>query len=85
MVPKQEIVDFLTQNGFAILPRVLPPAQITRLISLLDQTDAQTSVRIRGGVNAIRNLSDVVPELRRLALSPKIRDLVEPILVWCPT
>jgi ectoine hydroxylase-related dioxygenase (phytanoyl-CoA dioxygenase family) len=70
----------LAQNGFAIVPGVLEPADLARLISLLGQADDQTSIRRRGGVYAIRNLLDVVPQLRHLATSPDIQALVQPAL-----
>lgn len=80
MLVMRELVDSMARNGFAILPDVLGPAEVTRLISLLGLPEDQKPIRSRGGVYAIRNLLDVVPQVRRLALSPEIQSLVVPIL-----
>lgn len=67
-------------DGFAIVPSVLNPAEIHSLIAALDRFYDPDTVRSRRGVYAIRNLSEIVPEIRHLANSVCIRDLVEPVL-----
>ena len=80
MSKSRKIAQSVGKAGFAIVPRVLPPSAIHRLILLTEQADDQTSIRNRGGVYAIRNLLDVVPAVRRLAASTEIRSLVESVL-----
>ncbi len=68
------------RDGFALVSGVLSKVQIQQIVGLLEHLDNADSVRSRGGVFAIRNLLDVIPELSDLVASPVVRDLVSPIL-----
>jgi hypothetical protein len=80
MTHKDEITQSIHKAGFAIVAGVLQQIEVKRLILQLEQADDQTSIRNRGGVYAIRNLLEVVPAVRWLALSTEIRTLVESVL-----
>lgn len=80
MVRASKVAERLAEDGFAIVPGVLTRNEINHFIGLLNQVGNLASVRNRGGVYAIRNLLDIVPEVRRLADLAKIRTLVKPIL-----
>jgi hypothetical protein len=70
----------LDRDGFAVIPDILPPDAVEalrRAISGLTEGDA---VRRRGGVYGIRNLIGVSREVRDLAASAEIWNLVTPIL-----
>lgn len=74
----------IEQHGFAIVENVLSPAEVDALRvaieqAIIDSRDS-TSVRDRGGVYAIRNVTEVVPEVRALHKHPGIAQLVAPIL-----
>ena len=73
-------MERIAQEGFAVVPDVLAHDEVALLIRLLSQVSDLTSIRTRGSVYAIRNLLDIVPEIRALASSQKVRALVEPIL-----
>jgi hypothetical protein len=75
-----DIVRLIKSSGFAIVPDVLDSATIGQLSTVLKQVDNSESVRTRVDVYAIRNLLDLVPEVRTLVSSPGIRRLVEPFL-----
>jgi hypothetical protein len=66
--------------GFAIVPDILDLATIEQLGSALKRVDNSESVRTRVNVYAIRNLLDLVPEVRTLANTPAMRTLVESLL-----
>lgn len=70
----------IAEQGFAIVSHVLSSAEIAELSAALKHVDDAVAVRSRGDVYAIRNLLDMVPEVRKLAVSQAIRNLVEPIL-----
>ena len=68
------------QNGFAILPDVVPQAEIARWIDAISKIGSEKDVRSRGGVYAIRNLLNLSPLINRLAYSAKLCSLVEATL-----
>jgi len=80
MTHKDEITQSIHKAGFAIVAGVLPQIEVKRLILRLEQADDQTSIRNCGGVYAIRNLLEVVPAVRWLALSTEIKTLAESVL-----
>lgn len=75
-----DIFREIESYGFAVVPDVLDSAAIGQLSSALKLIDNSESVRARVDVYAIRNLLDLVPEVRTLADSSAIRGLVEPFL-----
>lgn len=68
------------ENGFAICEGFLSAQEVARMLSAIDRIDQAASVRKRGGAFAVRNLLDVSVEVRDLATSAEIHELVEPIL-----
>lgn len=70
--------------GFAIVENVLTTAETDSLCKAVNRAIAEnresTSVRDRGGVYAIRNVTDVVPEVRALHQHTAIAQLVAPVL-----
>ena len=74
----------IEQQGFAIVENVLSPEEVDALRVAIEQAIVEsrdsTSVRDRGGVYAIRNVTEVVPEVRALHQHPGISQLVAPIL-----
>ena len=71
----------LARDGFALLPAVLDAAAVCGLIDALPHESEGQSVRRRGQrVYALRNLLRLVPAARRLAASPAVRSLVEPVV-----
>lgn len=80
MTSRNAVFDGVAENGFAIIPNVLSSAKVVELISHLGRADDRAAVRRRGSAYAIRNLLDVVPEVRRLAQLPRIQSLVREIL-----
>jgi hypothetical protein len=67
-------------NGFAIREAILSSDEVAKLLLSLERIGQDGSVRKRGGIFAIRNLLDASSEIRNVAHSPAIRELVEPIL-----
>ena len=63
------------QNGFAIVPGLLKGEEVENLIQAISRADEQEGVRKRGGVYAIRNLFEVLPEAADLANSPSVMSL----------
>ena len=70
----------LSIDGFAIVPGVLGPTEIAGLLISLENLGESDSIRKRGGIFAVRNLLDVSPQVRALAESPRVREIVASIL-----
>jgi ectoine hydroxylase-related dioxygenase (phytanoyl-CoA dioxygenase family) len=68
------------RDGFAMVEDVLGDEKIEILLSSLDTLDESNSILRRGGVFAARNLLEISPEIRALADSLAIRDIVTPVL-----
>ncbi|HYJ80121.1 MAG TPA: phytanoyl-CoA dioxygenase family protein [Longimicrobiaceae bacterium] len=69
----------LEAHGYALAPDVLAPDQVDRVTDAVAAA-AGEGVRRRESVYAIRNLLEVVPEVRALARSEAVRALVRPVL-----
>jgi hypothetical protein len=67
-------------DGFAIVEGVTSRATVDNLLIALERIGDTGSVRKRGGIFAVRNLLDASPEVRELANSDAVRELVEPVL-----
>jgi ectoine hydroxylase-related dioxygenase (phytanoyl-CoA dioxygenase family) len=80
VIPSSTICDDIKKNGFAICENVLSALEAEQFLNALAQINEAGSIRTRGGVFAIRNLLDVSQEVRDLASSSVVRNLVEPIL-----
>lgn len=71
----------LERDGFAIVQDAVSPAVVADLVRALEHAKpGQSGLDRGGGVYALRNLLRLVPETRRLADSPALRTLVEPVL-----
>lgn len=71
----------LEREGFEIVPNVLSPDDVSRLIETIVRIASSPSALSRGGgVYAMRNLLREVPEMRRLAESEPIQRLVKRVL-----
>jgi hypothetical protein len=74
-------LETLEHQGFAILPGVLDTVTVEDLLNALSHAKQDESALTQnGGVFAIRNLLNALPEIRNLAHSPSIRTYVEPVL-----
>ncbi len=80
MVAKVSIGNAVETDGFVIVEDVLSRREADDLLLALEQIGDTGSVRKRGGIFAVRNLLDVLPEVAELAVSDTIRALVEPVL-----
>jgi ectoine hydroxylase-related dioxygenase (phytanoyl-CoA dioxygenase family) len=80
MRPATAIREEVHEQGFAIFNDVLTQVEVNNLLLALERVKESTSVRKRGSMFAIRNLLDVSPEVKDLAHSTVIREIVEPIL-----
>jgi ectoine hydroxylase-related dioxygenase (phytanoyl-CoA dioxygenase family) len=68
------------QHGFAICEGVLSSEDVERLLADLERMDSSGSLKKQSAVFAVRNLLDVSAEVRELASSGVVRELVEPVL-----
>src|SRR5690242_20725686 len=74
-------VEGLRRDGFAVIPDVIGPGPIDKLIEALARVCSDSAALTRGeSVYGMRNLLRKVPEVRRLAGSAPLRALVEPVL-----
>ncbi|HUB51476.1 MAG TPA: phytanoyl-CoA dioxygenase family protein [Terracidiphilus sp.] len=72
--------DLVIAEGFAIVPQLLSRDEIGRLILTLEALADSESILKRGGMFAVRNLLDVSAEVRALAESRAVREVIEEIL-----
>ncbi len=83
-VPQSSLVEQVTQRGFAIVNNCLTPQVVSRTIESTERARQQTtspeSVANTSGVYALRNLTDVVPEVTELISSPAVVKLVTAVL-----
>jgi len=72
----------LREHGYALVPGVLGAPDAARILAALDEAGEADAdgVRRKESVYAIRNLLEVVPEIRSLARSAVVRALVEAVL-----
>lgn len=76
-----KILESLRRDGFAIVPTVLDEPVVQGLCKVIERAGAGQAVRQRrGAVFAIRNLLDVVAEVRDVVSSAAIRNLIDPVL-----
>jgi hypothetical protein len=67
-------------NGFATCGAVLSPTEIAELLAAISRMNEHPGLRKKTGVSAVRNLLEECPEIRKLACSQAVRDLIEPVL-----
>ncbi len=70
----------INKFGFAIVPQLIDEKQIVRLINHLSELGKFSSSRKNGTAYGIRNLFNLSSEVRALAKSRKVKDLVEKVL-----
>jgi ectoine hydroxylase-related dioxygenase (phytanoyl-CoA dioxygenase family) len=74
----------IEEHGFSIVENVIAEKEVDTLRTAIElainESRDSTSVRDRGGVYAIRNVTEVIPEVRALHCHPGLAQLVEPIL-----
>lgn len=76
-----KILESLRRDGFAIVLKVLDEPAVQGLCKVIERAEAGQAVRQRrGAVFAIRNLLDVVAEVRDVMSSAVIRNLIDPVL-----
>jgi ectoine hydroxylase-related dioxygenase (phytanoyl-CoA dioxygenase family) len=80
MVIEMDLKTAIDLDGFAVIENVLSRGEIVDLLRALEQVPDASSLRKRSAIFAMRNLLDIVPEVRKLACSPKVNDLLKPIL-----
>lgn len=70
--------------GFAVVEHCLSDVEVSDLRAAVDaaivENQDDTAVRDRGGVYAIRNLTEIVPEIRKLHAHEGIARIVAPVL-----
>ncbi len=77
----EEAAASVEREGFAVVPRVIDEGQTRRAISAIERAEDSPSVRRRrGGVYALRNLLDAVPELRELVEGTRLGRLASEVL-----
>jgi ectoine hydroxylase-related dioxygenase (phytanoyl-CoA dioxygenase family) len=74
-----DILMAVATDGFAMVERVLDQKELDALLDVLEDATAHAGIRRRGGVLAIRNLLEAVPEVADLARSPALRALAESV------
>jgi ectoine hydroxylase-related dioxygenase (phytanoyl-CoA dioxygenase family) len=80
MIVYSRLQEQLELQGFAVAEGVISPEEVGKLTSSIIRLDESSATRKRGGIFAIRNLLDECSEVRELAASVQIRDLVNPFL-----
>jgi ectoine hydroxylase-related dioxygenase (phytanoyl-CoA dioxygenase family) len=74
-------VDAVSLDGFAVLANCIDSPTIDRLIAAIDLAGPLDAIlRREGDVYGMRDLLRAIPEVRRLAGSPVLLDLVESVL-----
>ncbi|RUL87312.1 phytanoyl-CoA dioxygenase family protein [Tautonia sociabilis] len=83
----EDLAVRIDRDGFAVVPDVLNGPEVAELILAVDRAELEADRRadpaaLRRGksVYGLRDLLGRVPEVRRLSVSPAIRELVEPVL-----
>lgn len=79
MINPTTLQEDIERAGFAIVPDVVVPAKVTRLLEALEDYKTYDGAG-RDKVYAIRNLLEAVPAVRELAHAPEIKGLVESLL-----
>src|SRR5687767_10735690 len=71
----------LADSGFAVVPAVLTARAVAQLAAAIEMARPDSALRQKNSrVYAMRNLLQLVPEVRALAHCPEVRALVVPVL-----
>lgn len=83
-LPNSESLSDWHRNGYAIVPDVLTAETVDRLLMLVEtarrREDRAEAVANRSGVYALRNLTDVIPEILLLLQLPSVQRILQNIL-----
>jgi ectoine hydroxylase-related dioxygenase (phytanoyl-CoA dioxygenase family) len=80
MFAESDLKTAVDRDGFAIVDSIVPNERLASLLGGLERISDDVSVQKRGGIFAVRNLLEVVPEVNELAGSAAIKSLVQAIL-----
>ena len=80
MVLPDDYRQWIETQGFAIVDDVLDTSQVEHYREAISSIEIGQEVRRKAEVYGIRNLLGVCSEVRSLATTPQVRELVEPIL-----
>lgn len=80
MSTASRIREDVEKNGFATCEAVVSGAEVEELMTAIKRLTERPGIRKRIGAFAVRNLLEASPEIRELAHSPAIRQLIEPVL-----
>jgi ectoine hydroxylase-related dioxygenase (phytanoyl-CoA dioxygenase family) len=73
-------VQQVESDGYAIVEKVISPHDVSALIDAVAELPIGDEIRRKRSTYGVRNLLEICPEVRRLAVSVPIRSLVTPIL-----
>lgn len=80
MFTESELKNAVGRDGFAIVENIVPKELLASLLGGIERISDDASVRKRGGIFAVRNLLEIVPEVHELADSAAIKSLVQAII-----
>jgi hypothetical protein len=70
----------IESNGFAVIPDVLDPTTVAKLVEQLTHIPRSDATKQRGqSYFGIRNLINIAPFVRQLACSPGVRSIVDSV------
>ncbi len=78
--PSADLAHLLKRDGFAILSDVFTLPDVESLRQAFLEIPAGEEIRKKRNVYGIRNLLEVSPQIRSLAVNPTLRRIVEPVL-----
>ena len=79
--PSASPIEAVRRDGFAVVEGVVDAGTVDGLVRAIERAGPLDAVlRREGDVYGMRDLLRAIPEVRRLAGSPSLLDLVEPIL-----
>jgi ectoine hydroxylase-related dioxygenase (phytanoyl-CoA dioxygenase family) len=74
-----DIAEVLAVGGFAVIPAAMPSNVVTRLL-LLFEPDPNAMGGDANGRYAMRNVAELIPEVREVADGFAVRSLIDPIM-----
>lgn len=80
MSSRNPYCEELATNGYVLFPRVLHSDEVASLCTAVARLSEGENVRRKSGVYGVRNLLGMSPEVRELARSQALRELVTPVL-----
>lgn len=77
----RSLTESIHRTGFAIVPKVVSPGAVDEILGAMDRIGSDERVRQRnGGIYAMRNLLEIVPEARMILRAPTIRAVLAAIV-----